>query len=141
MESFLVTPDAERALQEHIANLPEQQALAVRTISHAWTGGGGSILVGRVAIRLTSTSGNQTYTAATIRSDRAELEIARVLLEGHGVTSEDWLHWSDDLAELRPHGFDPAAKYPTIRYATLSDINLARLVGAVRDLARLASPH
>ena len=95
--------------------------------------------MGRVAIRLVAPAGKTTYTAATIRSDRGELEIARVLVEGHGVSEEAWMHWSDDLAELRPHGFDALAKYSTLRITNLGDMNLARLVGGIRDLARLAT--
>ena|SRR5688572_2946453 len=137
MTTTLVADDAERALREHVAALPPERALAVRSLSHAWMGGGGTIAVGRLAVRLTASRGGAPFTAATLRTDRGELEIGRAVVQAHGVSPEEWLHWSDDLAELRPNGFDAMAKYSAIRLDGLGDANLARLVGALRDLARL----
>lgn len=148
---------AESALQTFLANIPARNAVALRTLAHAWQASGGNLQVGRVTVRLCTTGRNgRDFTAATLHpippSDRAErraadtghgpqLEIARVLLTNHGVTSGDWTAWSDDLAELQLQGFDAQSKFPTIALEPLPEASVARLAQAVRDLGRLAQGH
>lgn len=147
----------ETALQAFLAAVQPRNAVALRTLAHAWQASGGNLQVGRVTVRLCTTGRNgRAFTAATLHpippADRAErraadsghgpqLEIARVLLTNHGVTDGDWTAWSDDLADLQLHGFDAQSKYPTIALDALPEASVARLAQAMRDLGRLAQGH
>lgn len=147
----------ESALQAFLAHLPPSNAVAVRSVAHAWQASGGSLQVGRMTVRLCTQGRNgRAFTAATLHpvppSDRNErraadtghgpqLEIARVLLTNHGVTDGDWTAWSDDLADLQLHGFDAQSKFPTIALDALPELAVARLAQAMRDLGRLAQGH
>lgn len=133
----------EAALQGFLADVAGPEGVAIRTLAHAWQGGGGGIQVGTVAVRLTAGKPDGPFTAATLHAPRggqgARLELCRVLLERHGVRPDAWVHWSDEFADLAHHGFDAAAKYPTLPLAPLSATELARLVTGLRDLARLVA--
>jgi hypothetical protein len=126
----------EEAFQRHVAALGAR-GLAVRSVGHAWTSGGGTLSVGKVAVRLVAVRGGRTFTAATIRSDQGVVEVAKPIIQAQGVGHDAWTHWSDELADLRAFGFDAAAKYPTVRLDGIGDAGLARLVLGVRDLALL----
>lgn len=143
----------EDALQAFLASLPPTNAIAVRTLAHAWQAAGGHLQVGRITIRLTTTGSNgRQFTAATLHAtgppDRPErrpaerpgpwLEIGRVLLVNHGIAAGDWTAWSDDLADLQLHGFEAANKYPSLSLDQLPETHVARLAQALRDLGRLA---
>jgi hypothetical protein len=135
--------DQERALQEFLEGLPEAARLPARTLAHAWQGGGGHLAVGRLAVRLTGQHNGGTFTAATIQAPRGKapsrLEIARVLLQSHGVDEAAFNHWADELADLTTLGFDPAARFPALTLDGIDTAALARLATALRDLARLAT--
>ena len=129
----------EMALQAFVASLPGDAGLAARTLAHAWTVAGGSIQVGKLTTRFVAPAGTRSFTAATLHAGEApRLEVARVLLQAHGLTATDWTSWCDELAELQPHGFEPAAKYPTLPIAKLPPATVARLALGLRDLCRLA---
>ena len=130
----------EQALQGFLSTLPPDAGLAARTLAHAWTAAGGQIQVGKLTTRLVAPAGNnRSFTAATLHAAEApRLEVARVLLQAHGVTATDWTSWCDELAELQPHGFEPAAKYPTLPLSNLPPATVARLALGLRDLCRLA---
>lgn len=131
------------AIEDELAGfvdaLPGGSGVNVRSVVHAWMSGGGSAQVGKITIRLLS-GGDAPFTAGTIHAPRGEsahpaLELSRVLLEQHGV---DWLHWSDEFADLAHHGFDAAAKFPTVAFdERLTASEVARLVSGVRDLAKM----
>ncbi len=109
----------------------------VRSLAHAWMSGGGDATVGKLTIRLLG-KGDAPFTAGTIHaprgdSEHASLELSRVLLEQHGV---DWLHWSDEFADLAHHGFDPSARFPRVVLDDrITPAEMARLVVGLRDLA------
>jgi hypothetical protein len=136
----------EPELQAFLATRDPTLGLRLRTLAHAWTTAGGSLLIGRHAVRLVGkgAAGN-TFTAGTLRDrdGHAELELSRVLLQGNGVSLEAWQAWCDERADLRTHGFAPTAKFPTVRLDALPDGALARLAVGLRDLARAgaSTPH
>lgn len=138
-----LSEDAEKALAEFLAALPEASALTVRTLAHAWAGGGGELQVGHLAIRLLGGRA-AAFTAGTVHAPRGGqtapvLELCRVLLESHGVPHDAWVHWSDGLAELQHHGFDPAARFPTLPLSPkVTAAEVARLATGLRDLAQMA---
>lgn len=138
------SPD-ESALQAFLATLPPDAGLAARTLAHAWTAADGGLQVGKLTARLVAAAPDgRTFTAATLHGAGAagdgvpRLELARVLLQAHGVTATDWTSWCDERAELAAHGFDPAAKYPALPLADLPPATVARLALGLRDLCRLA---
>ena len=130
----------EAALQGFLATLPSEASLAARTLAHAWTVAGGTLQVGKLTTRLVAPApGGKSFTAATLHAaDAPRLEVARVLLQAHGVTATDWTSWCDELAELQPHGFEPSAKYPALPLSNLPPATVARLALGLRDLCRLA---
>lgn len=132
-------PGDESALQAFVATLPGESSVAARTLAHAWTVAGGSLQVGKLTTRFVAPAGPRTFTAATLHAgDAPRLEVARVLLQAHGLTATDWMSWCDELAELQPHGFEPAAKYPALPLSNLPPATVARLALGLRDLCRLA---
>jgi hypothetical protein len=138
------TPQAsdESALQAFLATLPPEEAVAARTLAHAWAAAGGIHQAGRLTVRLlASAPSGRPFTAATLHgpaSGTPRLEVARVLLVTHGVASGDWTAWCDERPELAAHGFDPAAKYPSLPLPDLPPAAVARLALGLRDLCRLA---
>lgn len=133
-------PD-EAALQAFVATLPSDAGLAARTLAHAWTAAGGTLQVGKLTTRLVVPSPKgRTYTAATLHGAEGtpRLEVARVLLQAHGLTATDWTSWCDERAELATHGFVPTAKYPALGLSDLPPATVARLALGLRDLCRLA---
>lgn len=133
----------EEALQAWLAAFEPAVAIQVRSLAHAWAGGGGRLEIGKLAVRLLPPSPDAAYTvgflhAATARGP-SRLELCRVLVARH--TGDDaWVHWSDELVDLAAHSFDPAAKYPEIPLAEpLPPAALARLVVGLRDLALLTA--
>ncbi len=130
--------DAEAALADFLASQPADAGLQMRSLTHAWTLGGGTFTVGKLAIRLLDKAG--AFTAGTLYAERgghpARLELGRVLLEKHGVTAERWTNWTDEFADLAHHGFEAGSKYPTLPLGPkLTPGELARLVSGMRDLA------
>lgn len=150
MSAFAGTPGTpspsqasdETALQAFLATLPADEAVAARTLAHAWAAAGGAHQAGKLTVRLLATApSGRAFTAATLHgpaSGAPRLEVARVLLTTHGVAPLDWTAWCDDRPELATHGFDPAAKYPCVRLAGLPPAAVARLAVGLRDLCRLA---
>lgn len=133
----------EAALQVFLATLPGDQALAARTLAHAWTASGGTFHVGKLTVRLVAQGQKgQPYTAATLHgigpSRGPRIELGRVLLYAHGLGPADWTSWCDERPELAAHGFDRTAKYPSVPLADLSPAVVARLALGLRDLCRLA---
>lgn len=131
----------ETALQAFLEGLNGPEQVVARSLAHAWTSGGGTVRPGKVATRLIAKregpfTGGSIIAATAARP--ARLEIARAIMEHHGLGADAWAHWSDELADLQSRGFDPTSKYPTIALANVDDRMLARLVTSMRDLARLA---
>lgn len=143
------TPDdpEEKALAAFLETLPSDRAVTVRTLAHAWQGGGGTLQVGQWAIRLLAAAGDGpnagTFTAGTLHRPRdpdgtPRLELCRVILHNNGVPEAAWTHWSDEFADLAPRGFDPTAKFPTLPLDdALTPTDTARLAVGLRDLALL----
>jgi hypothetical protein len=146
MSAFAGPPSAqasdESALQAFLATLPHAEAVAARTLAHAWAAAGGTHQAGRLTVRLLATTPQgRGFTAATLHgaaSGTPRLEVARVLLATHGVAPVDWTAWCDERAELASYGFDPAAKYPCVPLSGLPPAVVARLALGLRDLCRLA---
>lgn len=146
-----MTPDAvttqeeEAGLMAFLDTLPEGTAVPVRTVAHAWAASGGGLAPGRFAVRLLGPAQGErpAFTAATLYAPRGgrtvpTLELAKPLLESHGVDADRFVHWADEILDVAG-GLDPSAKFPTIPLgADLPPSDLARLVGALRDLARMA---
>ncbi|MFA5944370.1 MAG: hypothetical protein WC876_07895 [Candidatus Thermoplasmatota archaeon] len=133
----------EAALRTFLATLPGEPAVAARTFAHAWTASGGTFQAGKLTVRLLAQGPNgKTYTAATLhapgQAGTARLELGRVLLYGHGLGPTDWTSWCDERPELAQHGFDRAAKYPSVPLEALPPAVVARLALGLRDLCRLA---
>jgi len=134
-------------LQEFLASLPPQDALRIRTLAHAWEGGGGRLFVGRFAIRLLAADGaGRGFTAGNLHRahgdpPRPTLELGRILLQLHGVSPSAWTEWCDERPDLPAAGFDPQAKFPVVRLDGITDATLARLAVGLRDLARLVAPQ
>lgn len=136
--TMTIQDGAEEALQAFLAAQQDPAAVRLRTLAHAWTGGGGSLQVGRHAVRLIGRdAAGRDFTAGTLHAAPPRLELARVLLGTHGVAADAWLHWSDELVDLRRHGFDAGAKFPSVALDTVTDVEIARLAIGLRDLARL----
>lgn len=143
MGSGIVQPATEEALLSFLRPLPEPVAPRLRSLAHAWAAAGGTLQVGRFTIRLVAAPmKGRPYTAGTLHANHPEagpaLELARVLLTNHGVSSADWSAWSDELAEMHAHGFTAGAKFPTVSLAAMPDVAAARLAQGLRDLGRLA---
>lgn len=121
------------AEQDFIASLPEAHQTTVKTLIGGWTAGGGDIDVGKVSLRLRAKYGTQHITAGTITNKEPhQLELCRVVLENHGMTNDEWIHWSDDLADIPE--FDASAKYPVIPLnQPLPEV--LRIAQDLRDLA------
>src|SRR5688572_9491969 len=133
----------EAALQSFLASLPADQAVAARTLAHAWTASGGTFQAGRLTVRLLAQGLNgQPFTAATLHgigpSGVPRLELGRVLLYAHGLGPADWTSWCDERPELAQHGFDRAAKYPSVPPAGPPPAGVAPLPLGPRHLCRLA---
>jgi hypothetical protein len=133
----------EAALQAFLASLPEDQAVAARTLAHAWTAAGGTMHTGRYTVRLLAQGRRgPPFTAATVHGADAggapRLEFGRVLLYAHGLGPADWTTWCDERPELAAHGFDRNAKYPAVPLAGLPPSAVARLAVGLRDLCLLA---
>lgn len=133
----------EAALQAFLATLPPEEAVAARTLAHAWTAAGGTFHAGKLTVRLLAQGPDgKGFTAATLHgigpSGAPRLEIGRVLLYGHGLGPADWTSWCDERPELAGHGFDRAAKYPSVPLAGLPPAVVARLAIGLRDLCLLA---
>jgi len=139
LRPIVPTAAIEDRLTAFVDALPEDTGINARSVVHAWMSGGGDAQVGRLTIRLLS-GRDPPFTAGTIHAPRGDavhprLELSRVLLEQHGV---DWLHWSDEFADLKHHGFDAGAKFPTVTFdERLTAAEVARLVTGVRDLAKM----
>ncbi len=138
--STVTTPDAEAALTAFASAMPAEEGLQLRTLAHAWTLGGGTFSVGKVAVRLVG--GKDGFTAGTLYAARGEqparLELCRVLLEKHGVPDDKWGYWVDEFADLGHHGFVATAKYPALSLGPhVTATELARLVSGLRDLAAM----
>lgn len=136
-------PADEGALQAFLATLPADEAVAARTLAHAWSAAGGTFHAGRLTVRLLAQDVNgKPFTAATLHgvgpSGAPRLELGRVLLYARGLGPADWTSWCDERPELAAHGFDRAAKYPTVPLAGLPPAIVARLAVGLRDLCRLA---
>jgi hypothetical protein len=132
----------EAALHAFLATLPGDAALNGRTLAHAWTAAGGTLQVGKLTTRFVAMANGKPYTAATLHAaETPRLELARILLQNHGLTETDWTSWCDERAELSAHGFDPAAKYPALPLSNLPPATLARRTLGLRDLCRLAHGH
>jgi hypothetical protein len=134
---------SEAALQAFLATLPEDQAVAARTLAHAWAAAGGTIHSGRYTVRLLAQGARgPPFTAATVHGPDAggapRLELGRVLLYAHGLAPADWTSWCDERPELVAHGFDRNAKYPSVPLAGLPPSAVARLAVGLRDLCLLA---
>lgn len=135
----------EEALLAFLDTLPEAHQVTVRTLAHAWQGGGGVFQVGQWSIRLLvpEHAGQAGFTAGNLHRPRGEddiprLELCRIILENHGVDADQWLHWTDEFAELQHHGFDHEDRFPTVPIsADLTDTEAARLALGLRDLARI----
>lgn len=121
-------------LQQH------PDATTIRTLAHAWESGGGRLAVGTVAIRLQFGPEDAPHTAATLHATGNRLEMARIILEHHGLDAAGWIHWSDAFADLAHHGFDATAKFPTLSLESITATELARLVTGLRDLAKMVCP-
>ncbi len=144
MSPTMVTTHAEEAgLKAFLDPLPGDCVAAVRTLAHAWAAVGGKLAPGRLAVRLLGpeTSERPAFTAATLYAPRGDhanprLELARTILEHHGVGPDAFEHWCDEIVDLGGPGFSARAKFPAIPLPpSLSAGDLARLVGALRDLA------
>ena len=141
----VTTEEEEAGLRAFLDTLPEGTALAARTVAHAWAAAGGTLAPGRFAVRLLGPGrdGRPPFTAATLfapRGDRAApcLEVAKPILEHNGVDADRFVHWADEVVDVGD-GIDPATKFPTLPLGPdLATSDLARLVGALRDLARMA---
>lgn len=141
----VTTEEEEAGLRAFLDTLPEGTTVPARTVAHAWAAAGGTLSPGRFAVRLLGPGGGDRppFTAATLfapRGERAEpcLEVAKPFLEHHGVDADRFVHWADEIVDVGD-GIDPAVKFPTLRLGPdLSASDLARLVGALRDLARMA---
>ncbi len=129
---------AETALRGFLQGLEPPVALPVRTIAHGWQGGGGNLAVGRLAIRLVAVDAKgRPFTAGTLHAGTTpRLELARVLLEAHGITPASWTAWCDERPELPMAGFDQNAKFPRVQLDALPEAALVRLALGARDLAR-----
>jgi hypothetical protein len=137
------TGSDEAALQSFLATLPPEEAVAARTLAHAWKAAGGNFQAGKLTVRLLAQGPDgKSYTAATLHgpgpSGAPRLEIGRVLLYGHGLGPADWTSWCDERPELAAHGFDRAAKYPAVALVSLPPAVVARLALGLRDLCLLA---
>ena len=133
----------EASLQAFLATLPAEEAVAARTLAHAWTAAGGTSQAGKLTVRLLAQGpGGKPFTAATLHgggpAGAPRLEVGRVLLYGHGLGPADWTSWCDERPELAAHGFDRAAKYPAVALAGLPPAVVARLAIGLRDLCLLA---
>lgn len=133
------------ALQALLAPLDPPVAVRLRTLANAWQAGGGALLVGRVAIRLLAPgSDGRPFTAGTIHPGHdavaPRLELARVLLQNHGVGEQAWSDWCDERPELRSLGFSRTVKFPAVTLDAIPDAVLARLALGLRDLARMVRP-
>src|SRR5688500_15177308 len=129
----------EAALQSFLATLPADEAVAARTLAHAWTAAGGTFHAGKLTVRLLAQGPDgKSFTAATLHGVGASgvprLEVGRVLLYGHGLGPADWTSWCDERPELAAHGFDRSAKYPSVPLAGLPPAVVARLAIGLRDL-------
>lgn len=137
----------EPGLQEFLATIPPEAALRIRTLAHAWEGGGGRLFVGRFTVRLLAVDGaGRAYTAGNLHRahgdpPRPTLELGRTLLQLHGVTPTAWTEWCDERPDLPAHGFDAQAKFPLVRLDGITDATLARLALGLRDLALLVTPR
>lgn len=109
-------------------------ASTLRTLAHAWESGGGRLAVGTVAVRLQFGPEDSAHTAATLHAD-SRLELARIILEHHGLDAAGWTHWSDEFTDF--DSFDATAKFPTLSLASITATHLARLATGLRDLAKM----
>src|SRR5688572_22842640 len=85
----------EAALLSFLAPLPSAEAVAARTLAHAWTAAGGTFNAGKLTVRLLAQGPDgKSFTAATLHgvgpSGAPRLEVGRVLLYGHGLGPADW---------------------------------------------------
>ncbi len=131
---------SEEALQQFIATVPGEGGTAIRTLAHAWSSGGGRHLAGTHAVRLLGPDNpdGSHNTAAVLRGGgKPVIELARIILEHHGITHDEWTYWSDEIIDLHPD-FDATAKFPTVPLLDLDADHLVRLVVALRDLAMLS---
>src|SRR5688572_12396651 len=80
----------EASLRSFLATLPAEQAVAARTLAHAWTAAGGTFHAGKLTVRLLALGPDgKSFTAATLHgigpAGAPRLEVGRVLLYGHGL--------------------------------------------------------
>lgn len=119
---------------DFIAGLPATYQSSARSLINGWVAGGGRVEAGKVAVRLRAEARGSLFTAATIKNrEPIAIEFCRVVLENNGLTSDEWTHWSDDLADLPE--FDPASKYP-IAHLDHPITEILRITQDLRDLAR-----
>lgn len=117
--------------QGFLETLPKEHRSIAKALLTGWQAGGGIVDAGKIAARLRSTRDGKTFTAGTLTADR--LELSRVVLEANGLPHEEWIHWSDDLADIP--GFDQGAKYPIVPFPQpLPEV--LRMAQDLRDLAR-----
>jgi hypothetical protein len=128
-------------LTTFLEKLPADSGINVRSVIHAWISGGGHAQVGKLTVRLLG-GGDKPFTAGTVHAPRvghenADLELSRILLEQHGV---DWVHWSDEFADLGHHNFDASVRLPTLTFdERLTATEAVRLINGVRDLAQMVA--
>ncbi len=124
----------EGALRVFLENLDAARAVTVRTLAHAWIAAGQTVQVGRMTVRLIATDKQGfPFTAGTLHPGR--LELARVLLQSHGISEPTWRAWCDERPELASRGFDARANFPAIQLDGASEVTVARLALGLRDLA------
>ena len=127
--------EGEAELARFLQALPPPSAIRLRMLAHGWALAGGSVQVGKLAIRLSA--GTPPFTCGTLhpaRDGHPSLEVAKPPLQAHGLADAAWADWCDERAELRPAGFDPAAKFPVVHLDALSEPAVARLALGLRDL-------
>lgn len=140
----VATQGPEAGLKAFLDTLPEPTVLPARSLAHAWAAAGGSLAPGRFSVRFLGPEKKDRppFTAATLYAPRGErmeprLEVALAILEHNGVGRDRFVHWADEIVDVAG-GLDPTSKFPTIPLPPeLPPADLARLVVALRDLARM----
>ncbi|MHB8633162.1 MAG: hypothetical protein ACYDBQ_04215 [Thermoplasmatota archaeon] len=130
-----LAPDAD--LAGFLAGVAAHERPAMRSLALAWQAAGGQIHLGRHVVRLLANHAGRLFTAGTLHAQPARLELAHALLATHGLDAPRWQAWNDERPELATHGFDAAAKFPSVELARLPEGARMRLALGLRDLAKL----